>query len=129
MPGRYLLDTNAVIALFANDPSMIDRLQSAEEVFVPSIALGELYYGARRSHRVDENIARIGAFTSASSVLDCDHVTARVYGEIKDHLRRIGRPIPENDLWIAAVASQYDLILVTRDVHFAGLPAIVTESW
>jgi tRNA(fMet)-specific endonuclease VapC len=108
---------------------MIDYLQFAEEVFVPSIVLGELYYGARRSHRVAENVARIEDFTRASSVLDCDHVTARAYGEIKSDLRQIGRPIPENDLWIAAIASQYDLVLITRDAHFAGLPGIVTEAW
>jgi len=129
MPGKYLLETNAVIALFANDSAMIDYLQLAEEVFVPSIVLGELHYGARRSHRVAENVARIEDFTRASSVLDCDHVTARSYGEIKNDLRQIGRPIPENDLWIAAIASQYDLILITRDTHFAGLPGIVIEAW
>ncbi len=129
MPGRYLLDTNIVIALFAGDTSVLDQLQAAEEVFVPSIVLGELYYGARRSQRVQENLIRLETFAAANSVLDCDHATAHVYGEIKDDLRQSGRPIPENDIWIAAISSQHNLTLVTRDAHSAALQSIVTEAW
>ncbi len=129
MPGRYLLDTNAVIALFADDSAVIARLASAEEVFVPSVVPGELYYGARRSNRAEENLARVEAFTAASSVLSCDHITARTYGEIKDHLRRAGRPIPENDIWIAALASQHNLTLLTRDAHLQSVQGIKAESW
>jgi tRNA(fMet)-specific endonuclease VapC len=124
-----LLDTNAVIALFADDLDMFARLRSAKEVFVPSIVLGELYYGARRSQRIEENLARVEAFTAASAVLDCDHITARVYGELKNSLRQVGRPIPENDIWIAAIAAQHNLTLMTRDAHFAGLQGLAIETW
>lgn len=107
MNGKFLLDTTAVIALFANDSGVRGRLNTAAEVFVASIVLGELYYGARKSVRAEENLARIGEFAAGNSVLVCDGETARQYGDIKHRLREKGRPLPENDIWIAAVAKQY----------------------
>jgi len=59
MNGRFLLDTNIVIAIFANDASVMESLETASEVFVPIIVLGELYYGAQKSSKVAQNIARI----------------------------------------------------------------------
>ena len=126
MSGRFLLDTNIIIALFAGESTIQQFLSEAEEVFVPSIALGELYFGARKSGRVEANLARIDEFALSCSVLACDIDTAREYGVIKNTLRARGRPIPENDIWIAAVARQYELVLVTRDVHFDEIEDLVT---
>lgn len=84
MSGRYLLDTNIVIALFADESAVKGRFGEAEEVFVPSIVLGELYYGARKSRRVVENLARIDDFAARNVVLGCDTETARRYGEVKN---------------------------------------------
>jgi len=129
MSGRYLLDTNIVIALFADEPAVTDRLRDAKEVFIPSIAIGELYYGARRSSRVKENVTRIDAFAASNVVLSCDTETAHQYGEIKNKLRQKGHPIPENDIWIAAIALQHDLTLVTRDGHFEEVERLKVEPW
>ena len=129
MSGRYLLDTNIVIALFADESAVKDLLGEAEEVFIPSIVLGELYYGARKSRRVAENIARIDDFAARNIVLGCDTETARRYGEVKNGLRRKGRPVPENDVWIAAMALQNDLILVARDAHFREVEGLRVEAW
>ena len=129
MSGRYLLDTNIVIALFANELALIQRLGEAEEVFTPSVVLGELYYGARKSKRVKENLMRIEEFAMRSIVLGCDAETARRYGEVKNGLRQRGCPIPENDIWIAAIALQYDLTLVARDVHFGEVDGLEVEAW
>lgn len=129
MSGRYLLDTSIVIALFAAEPDVQDQLARAEEVFIPSIVLGELYYGARKSTRVEENINRIDGFAARSAVLSCNTETARRYGELKDKLRRRGHPIPENDIWIAAIALQNDLTLVARDAHFLEIEGLRTEAW
>jgi tRNA(fMet)-specific endonuclease VapC len=129
MSGRYLLDTNVIIALFAQDPSLPLQLEQAEEVFVPSIALGELYYGARKSGRVEQNLARIDEFAASSSVLSCSEDTAQEYGVIKSELRARGRPIPENDVWIAAIARQYSLVLATRDTHFDTIEDLEHEVW
>jgi len=127
MSGRYLLDTNIIIDLLVNEEVVKTMLGEAEEAFVPSIAIGELYYGAEKSTHPEENVSRIEQFASITTVLGCDTQTARHYGQIKNMLRAKGRPIPENDLWIAAIARQHTLTLVTRDKHFGeidGLPTV-----
>ena len=129
MSGRFLLDTNIVIAIFANEANVQPQLVSATEIFVPAIVLGELYYGAYKSARVPENIAKIDGFATNSAVLVSDTATAHVYGQIKNALRAKGRPIPENDIWIAAIAMQYNLALVTRDSHFGKVDGLVIETW
>ena len=129
MNGRFLLDTNIVVALFAEDPAVQEGLLEAEQVFVPSIVLGELYYGAQKSSRTEENIARVDEFAAASSVLGPTIATAKEYGEIKNALFNTGHPIPENDIWIAALTKQYGVTLVTRDEHFKEVEGIAIETW
>lgn len=129
MNGKFLIDTNIVIALFASDSTVQQHLIKAVEVFTPAIVLGELYYGAYKSYRAKENISRINEFVSKNAVLLCDAATAQWYGQIKAGLRKKGRPIPENDIWIAAIALQYDLILVTRDDHFREIVGLHVEGW
>lgn len=129
MNGRFLLDTNIVIALFARDAAVQASLGVAEEVFVSSVVLGELYYGAYKSTRIDENIAVITEFAANNTLLSCDPVTAREYGRIKDGLRAKGKPIPENDIWIGATAIQHNLTLVTRDGHFEEVKGLSVEAW
>jgi len=129
MNGSYLLDTNIVIALFANDSGVLRQLSAASQIFIPSIVLGELYYGANKSAHCKSNIIHIDNFALKNVVLVCDTDTARYYGQIKDHLRAKGNPIPENDIWIAAIAKQYRLTLVSRDNHFQVIKEIKMEQW
>ena len=129
MRGRFLLDTNVIIALFAAERNVLQRLEKADQVFVPAIAVGELLYGALKSGPARSNVARIEEFAAANSVLACDLETARHYGRIKDRLRRKGRPLPENDIWIAALARQHRLTLVSRDAHFAEVEKLRVASW
>ncbi len=129
MNGRFLLDTNIVIAIFAKDASVIDSLERTEEVFVPITVLGELFYGAQKSSRVEANIAQINEFAESCSVVTCDSETALLYGDIKNNLRIKGRPIPENDIWIAAIAKQYAMTLVSRDDHFKEIDDLLTLTW
>ena len=129
MSGRFLLDTNIVIALFANDATVKSNLVQASEIFLPSIAVGELCYGARKSRRVEANLSRVDELIASSTILGCDAETAQQYGEVKNKLRLAGRPIPENDLWIAALALQHALILTTRDAHFQGIEGLQTVTW
>jgi len=127
--GRFLLDTNIVIALIAKDSSVERGLASAEKVYVPSLVLGELYFGARASAQKDRNLARIDEFAAANAVLVPDVATAREYGVLKAALRAKGRPIPENDVWIAAIAQQHGLTLITRDAHFQEVEGLAVGSW
>lgn len=129
MNGRFLLDTNIVIAIFAKDSGVMDRLAQAAEVFVPSIVLGELFYGARKSNQPHPNIARIEEFAADTAILACDAATGREYGRIKNDLRMRGRPIPENDIWIAAIAAQHELTVVSRDVHFDEVSNLSLTTW
>jgi len=129
MTGRYLLDTNIIIALFADEEIVKDNLAQASEVFIPSIVIGELYYGARKSRRVEKNLARVDELVAGSTVLMCDAETARQYGEVKNKLRLKGRPLPENDVWITALTLQHALILVTRDAHFQEVENLQTVAW
>ena len=127
MNGKYLLDTNIIIALFANEIKIVDQLKEIENVFTPSIALGELYFGASKSKNVKENIERIKSFANNISILSCDSETAQHYGTIKSQLKIKGKPIPENDIWIAAIAKQYNLTIITRDDHFKLVDEITLE--
>jgi tRNA(fMet)-specific endonuclease VapC len=129
MNDRFLLDTNVVIAFFRGDPEILLRFHLARKLFVPAITLGELWYGAQHSQRVAFNTARIERFGLSSNVLECDEVTARHYGVVKDRLRKRGRPVPENDIWIAAVAKQHDLAVATRDRHFRWIDGLEMEMW
>ncbi len=128
MNGK-LLDTNAIIALQKADPALLQLLAGEEEVFIPAVVLGELYYGAANSNRAQENMAVIHDLAATSAVLACDAVTAQFYGQIRYQLRRKGKPIPENDVWIAAIAWQHGLALVTRDAHFKAVEGLAIVSW
>ncbi len=128
MAGKVLLDTNIVIALFSRDKAVSLQVSSSK-ILLPSIVLGELYYGARKSGQMASNLARISEFAGSVAVLNCDAVTAQHFGQIKDRLRSKGRPIPDNDVWIAAVAQQYGLPLATRDGHFKEVDGLALEIW
>lgn len=129
MSGRFLLDTNIVIAIFASDAAVQTRIADAAEVFVPVTVVGELHYGAHKSARVKANLERIEEFAASNTVLICDTETARHYGDIKNGLRAKGKPIPENDIWIAAIAKQHSLIVATRDGHFDNVEGLLVEGW
>ena len=129
MNGRFLLDTNIIIALFAGEDSVIQALTDDTEVFVPAIVLGELYYGAQGSNYVEDNLERIGELRASSAVLSCDADTALIYGQVKIILKRNGRPIPENDIWICSLALQHRLTLVSRDKHFRHIEGLTLTQW
>jgi tRNA(fMet)-specific endonuclease VapC len=76
-----------------------------------------------------KNLTRIDELASNTAVLGCDTETARYYGEVKKALRLKGHPIPENDVWIAAVALQHGLALVTRDTHFDEIKNLKSVAW
>ncbi len=91
--------------------------------------MGELYYGARFSTHVQKNIKEVKKATANYNVLLIDEGTASHYGNIKAALRKIGKPIPENDIWIAAIAQQYELTVATRDNHFKAIDSISLQNW
>ncbi len=127
MSGRFLLDTSILIPILRGDHSLPGP-DSGIEVLLPAVAVGELYVGALKSENL-ANLKQIDGLLATCQVLSCDADTARHYGLLKDSLRRLGKPIPDNDLWIAAIASQHGLPVVTRDAHFGVLEQLQVVRW
>lgn len=127
--SRYALDTNIVSAWLEDESTVADRIDSAESIFVPVIVVGELYYGAQYSTKIEQNLNNISKALSHYPMLMVDEDTCRNYGLIKAALRRKGKPIPENDIWIAALVMQHNLTLATRDKHFKEVNGLLIEGW
>ena len=127
--NKFLLDTNIITAWLKGETSVADKIDKAKEIHIPIIVVGELYYGALYSTQVEKNIREIKSITSNYNVLKVDEETTIAYGNIKAALRKKGKPIPENDIWIAAIAKRYELVVVTRDKHFKEIESINIKSW
>jgi tRNA(fMet)-specific endonuclease VapC len=122
---ELVLDTSAVIELLKGNAAIRQHVTASECVYIPTIAVGELLGGALRSARPAENVAEIEEFVADYEVLDCDLNTARQYGDLNYRLRARGKPIPENDMWIASVALQHGLPLAAFDRHFDHVDSLV----
>lgn len=122
--SRCLLDTSVIIQAFRKDNAIVQRLDELAEVFVPIIVIGELLYGAFKSSNSKRNIEQILNFLESCTIAELNVNTAINYGKIKAELQQKGKPIPENDIWIAAVAQQYQLSVFTTDNHFQEIDAI-----
>ena len=120
----YLLDTNIVIELFAQIPSTIAMIDGLSGVSCCDIVLGELYYGANNSRHRSANLQNIERFAALFPILETDQATANIYGQIKYSLKSNGKPAPDNDIWIAAIAKQNDFSVVTRDQHFVNMSGV-----
>lgn len=127
--NKFLLDTNIIVDLLNGEVSIADKIDKAKEIHIPIIVIGELYYGALYPTHVQKNTNAIKILTSNYSVLQIDEATTIVYGNIKAELRKKGNPIPENDIWIAAIAQRYSLYLATRDKHFKQIESIQIKNW
>jgi tRNA(fMet)-specific endonuclease VapC len=123
------MDTTVVVAYFRGDQTLPPRFAEATAIYLPWVVLGELYFCAQRAQRRQEQAAYIRELLTYAMVLYPDHRTTEFYGQVKAERAQGGCPIPDNDLWIAAVARQHDLPLATRDAHFAAVPLLRTLAW
>ncbi len=121
MSGSYLLDTSVLVLSLRKNNSLDNKLAAFGELYVSSVTLGELYYGAERSFHRMENLVDIDRLSESLNVVNVDIETSKVYGIIRRGQENKGQILPENDLWIAATAIQYDLTLVARDHHFSWI--------
>ena len=129
MAGSVLVDTNVVVAYFRGDKVIHPHFAGVTPLYLPWVVLGELHFGAQRAQRRQEQLAYIQDLLTYAVVLFPDQDTTEVYGQVKAELARFGTPIPDNDLWIAAVARQHNLPLATRDAHFTQVPGLKTLAW
>jgi tRNA(fMet)-specific endonuclease VapC len=127
---RIALDTNRYTDFAKGDRHAVSVLERAERVFVPLIVLAELRAGFVCGSRAKENERTLVRFLNLAGVevLYPDDNTTHHYARLFLHLRQQGSPIPTNDIWIAALVIQHDLILFARDKHFAHLPQIPLMS-
>lgn len=123
------MDTNIVIELFKGNTKILSRLGDRQIIDIPHVVLGELLLGAYRSSNTPKHLSQINNFVRRCNIVPADAATADAYAQTKAALLRRGKPIPENDIWIAATAIQHNLILVTMDKHFHEVEGLVTENW
>ena len=117
---RILLDTNVYAAFKRNDPQAVELVRRSEFIGVTVVVLGELLAGFRCGSREGQNRRELDQFLDSPrvSVLQADEETAEFYGAVFSDLKSKGRPIPSNDIWIAASALQHGLALASNDEHF-----------
>jgi tRNA(fMet)-specific endonuclease VapC len=113
-----ILDTNALSAAADHDPEVIAILSSAEQLAIPVIVLGEYRYGIAQSRYRTRYSNWLDAFILDCLVLSINEETTHDYAAINLELKQIGKPIPTNDLWIAALCRQYTLPILSKDRHF-----------
>jgi tRNA(fMet)-specific endonuclease VapC len=122
--NNLLLDTSIIIDLFKGDTKIIAFLEQGQSLYTAAAVLGELYLGAYRSANEQKKVQEIKEFLLNCKVLQADPITAERYAFVKTALLKKGKPIPENDIWIAATALQHGLPLYTNDRHFSEVEGI-----
>lgn len=125
---KVLLDTNAYSALRRGHERVAEQVRSSEEVLLSSVVIGELLFGFRNGSRYEENAQGLKSFLEDPNVrlLPVSWETADLFGRISADLRKKGRPIPTNDIWIAAHAMEVGAGLLSSDSHFGHIDGL---SW
>jgi tRNA(fMet)-specific endonuclease VapC len=126
---RVALDTSIAVQFLNSVPEIVARFRAEGPVALPMPVVGELFFGAINSGLRAANYARYQDFILDAVLLPVDLETARRYADMRLTLKHTGRPIPENDIWIAATCLRYDLTLVANDDHFSACPGLVVENW
>jgi tRNA(fMet)-specific endonuclease VapC len=124
-----ILDTNALSALAEGERSLAPLLRDATQVAVPVIALGEYRYGISRSRDRLHYERWLTEYLPTLRILDVDEGTTMHYAAVRGQLKKAGTPIPSNDAWIAALARQHALPIVSRDRHFDLVPGTERITW
>jgi tRNA(fMet)-specific endonuclease VapC len=126
---EVILDTNGLSAVADGDPALKAIVREASEIAVPVIVLGEFRYGIRQSRDRLRYEQWLTESIPSFRVLIVDEDTAAQYAEVRAELKRMGRPIPANDLWIAALARQHAVPLLSRDRHFDSVRGLKRVGW
>jgi predicted nucleic acid-binding protein len=124
-----ILDTNALSAVADGDASAMELVAGADRVALPVIVLGEYRLGIAQSRHRASYESWLRQWIAAVTVLDIDDGTTRSYSAIALELKRKGKPIPTNDLWIAALCLQHSLPLLSRDKHFDLVAGLRRLDW
>lgn len=129
MARGILLDSSVVIPHLRGTFDISTKVSSDELLFLSLTVLGELYKGMLKSAHPEKSGLMLDKFLRTVALLNPDVDTAMHYARISDNLRRAGKPIPENDIWIAAMAVEYAMPLATRDAHFSHITGLQLLRW
>jgi tRNA(fMet)-specific endonuclease VapC len=124
-----IVDTNALSAAADADPAVLALLGRADQMAIPVIVLGEYRYGIAQSRKRASYESWLAGLLHDCLVLDVNEPTTQHYAEIVLELKRLGKPIPTNDLWIAALCRQHSLPLLSRDRHFDLVAGTKRMGW
>ena len=124
-----ILDTNALSAFVDGEPSVGATLSRQAAAAIPVIVLGEFRYGIANSRHRSTYEAWLDSQLPHFEILPVTEETAVAYAALRVELKRLGRPIPANDAWIAALALQHRLPVLSRDKHFDDVPDLQRETW
>ncbi len=127
-PG-LILDTNALSAAAEEHPGVVGILAGAPQLALPVVVIGEYRFGIAQSRHRARYQRWLDGLLADCRVLDIIEETTHHYAAINLELRQLGKPIPTNDLWIAALCRQHALPLVSRDRHFDAVPGIERHAW
>ncbi len=124
---RINIDTNFYAAFKRNETEAVNLLKQADYIGVSTVILGELLAGFRCGNRERENRLELDQFLDSARVyiIVVDDQTSEFYAQVFSELRQKGRPIPSNDLWLAASALQHGLALATYDDHFKYISSVL----
>lgn len=127
---RILLDTNAYIDFLKGNGEILDAMSICESVYMSFFVLGELYYGFKKGSQETKNTSQLQSFLGKPSVTIVIPTTDTpvIFGEIKKGLSDKGKPIPTNDVWIAAQAKEIGAWLITLDQHFEHIPGLLLRT-
>jgi predicted nucleic acid-binding protein len=125
--NRLLIDTNIYSHALRGTLDVVEVLRSVNRIAISAISIGELLSGFKGGKREKQNRKELGQFLDAPRVLllNINDETAEFYAATLDTLKKAGRPIPTNDIWIGAVALQHGLPLFTKDQHFKWIPGLI----
>ncbi len=127
--SSIFLDTNIIVPFLNGDALITQKIENLGAINLPVIVVGELYFGAMKSARPEKNSTLIQQLTQRCIIYSINEKTTTIYGELKATLAKQGTPIPENDVWIAALSKTYNFSLVTRDKHFTKVPQLNIIEW
>ena len=127
---QLLIDTNIYSYALRGDDDVVEVLRKSEQIGISVISIGELLSGFKGGGREKKNREEIEIFLDSPRVVvyPVDEDTSEFYAEIINNLREIGKPVPTNDVWIAAIAFQNGLKLYTKDIHFKTIPGLSLVS-
>jgi predicted nucleic acid-binding protein len=126
---ELILDTNALSAYFDKTPGVAEIVSEAREIAIPVIVAGEFAFGIAQSRHREAYERSLRRMLDRCTVLDVGIETARHYAAIRLELKGAGKPIPSNDLWIAALSRQHAIPVMSRDAHFDLVGGLRRQTW